>query len=475
MEEYKTKLIFVWIISICGCILVFLSPPLSVPDEHTHFLNAYSLSEMNFWPDKDENTLVVGKYIPKYIVDFTQKYRENYAMRLEEGYSFSESYFDSWLPVNDIDREPIFWASDLVAINPLGYIVSAIGIKIVSIFCHIGGGGFDTAYNLMLAGRLSNLLFYVLVGYWAINITPCLKKTMMLVLGMPMSIYLAASLSYDAILIPVSMLFFAEFMKLYIGNENSEVNVKDMITIAFCVLFLVSVKIVCAPFILLLLLIPRVKFKSLKQYIISIGIVVAVGIIALLPVLISKILVQGINEITNPNVLAQKEYLYKHIFLIPTIIGNTFIQYSNFYLSGFVGKLGQLDTNFPILYIGIFWVVLLIMVAIESCNIRGIDWKLRLATPIIILIIISGMFIKMYTSYTPLVEEPFGKTVSGIQGRYFIPVFCYLFIILFNNFGKRVPFKIANKISPILKNITLFFIVQNCLLTILIVLVRYWH
>ena len=161
--------------------------------------------------------------------------------------------------------------------------------------------------------------------------------------------------------------------------------------------------------------------------------------------------------------------------MIPTIIGNTFIQYSNFYLSGFVGKLGQLDTNFPILYIGIFWVVLLIMVAIESCNIRGIDWKLRLATPIIILIIISGMFIKMYTSHTPLVEEPFGKTVSGIQGRYFIPVFCYLFIILFNNFGKRVPFKIANKISPILKNITLFFIVQNCLLTILIVLVRYWH
>ena len=49
---------------------------------------------MNYFADVDENITGVGKYVPRYISEFAQKYRENYAMRLEEGYSFSESYFE---------------------------------------------------------------------------------------------------------------------------------------------------------------------------------------------------------------------------------------------------------------------------------------------------------------------------------------------------------------------------------------------
>lgn len=474
MEEQRIRQIFVWMISICGFILVFLTPPFAVPDEHAHFINAYCASEMNFFTDVDENITGVGKYVPQYIAEFAQKYRENYATRLDDGYSFSESYFDSWLPVSDNGRGLVFWQSGLVTINPNAYAIAGLGMKIESTFCKMCGGGFDTAYNLMLAGRLANLLFYVLICYWAVCITPCLKRTMMLVMGMPMSIFLGASLSYDAILIPVAMLFFAEIMKLYMDTDDSSIEVKDMVIVALCVFFLVAVKKVCAPFICLLLLVPRAKFKSLKQYIISIGIVVAVGMIAIMPEIISGIVTQEIPETINPNIVAQKEYLFSNLQLIPKIIIDTFKAYSNFYLTGFVGKLGQLDTNFPILYIGIFWIVLLFVAITESCSVKKIDWKVRVATPIVIGIIIIGIFLSMYISHTPTVEEPFGQTVSGVQGRYFIPIFCFLFVVIFNNLKSKISMKIVAEGSKIINNITVFSIIMNSMLTVMIILLRYW-
>lgn len=474
MEEHKIRQIFIWVVSICGFILVFLTPPFTVPDEHTHFINAYCTSELNFFADVDENTFAVGKNVPQYISEYTQKYRENYAMKLNDGYSFAESYFDSWVPVTDAGEELVFWQSELVTINPFSYIVSGFGMKIVSIFCKMCGGGFDTAYNLMLAGRFANLLFYVLVCYRAVCITPCLRKTIMLVSAMPMSIFLGASLSYDAILIPTAMLFFAEIMKLYMDTEDASIDVKDIVVVGFCVFFLVAVKKVCAPFICLLLLVPKAKFKSLKQYIISMVVVVIIGTVAIFPEIISAIVTQGIPKTVNPNVLAQKEYLYHNLHLIPKIIIDTFKSYSNFYLTGFVGKLGLLDTNFPILYIGIFWVVLLFIAITESCNVKKIDWKVRVATPVIIVFILAILFTRMYVSHTPIVEEPFGQTISGVQGRYFIPIFCFLFVVIFNNLKSRIPTKIVAEGSKLINNITVFSIIMNCLLTVMIILLRYW-
>lgn len=475
MEEQKLRCFYTWIISICGFIIVFLIPPLAAPDEHTHFLNTYCFSQFEFGVCLNDNASQVGKYIPKYIDEFAKKYYCNYAMDLEDGYSFAQGYFDSWITVNDTDRELVFWEGN--DINPLAYIFSGLGMKFVSLFCDMCGGGYDTAYNLMLAGRLANLFFYVFVGSWAIRITPCLKKTMMLVLGMPMSIFLGASLSYDAILIPVTMLFFAEFMYLYMKTDSMSVNIIDIFTIALCVLFLVSIKKVCAPFICLLLLLPKTKFKSLKQYLISIGVVIIIGIVALLPEIIlhnSTTILENVKMV-DTNTLTQKEFLYQNLQLIPVIIGNTFKEYSNFYLSGFVGKLGQLDTNFPILYIGMFWVVLLLVTIVESCNVKEkVNWKIKVATLVVVIVILAEMFIKMYISWTPYVREPFGLVVDGVQGRYFIPMYCFWFIILFNNLGNRLPIKIIFWEEKIINNVTLFSTIINCALTVIIILLRYW-
>lgn len=475
MKEQKLKQIFIWIVAISGFILVFLTPPLAVPDENTHFINAYCTSRLNLFPDVNPENGAIGKYLPKYIAVFTEKYCEKYSGRLKEGYSFTENYFDSWLPVSQEDREAVFWQNDLVTINPWSYVVSGIGMRITSIICTVTGGGFDNAYNLLIAGRMFNLIFYVLIGYWAISISPCLKKVMMLLLSMPISLFLGASLSYDALLIPVSMLLFAELMRLFIDFEQNKVNRRDMFIVFFCTLFLTAIKTAYAPFLILLILVPIKKYKSFKQYGISIGVVGIAGCIGLIiPKILTMFAMKNSVQTTNPNIIIQKEYLLQHICEFPSIICNTFIKYSNFYLSSFVAKLGQLDTNFPIIYIGVLVVILTIVTLYECCNVGKIDWKIKSGAVVTTLIVIIGIFVAMYITWTPRVEKPCGQTVSGVQGRYFIPVFCFASVLIFNNIGNKIPDKINSVICHIAEHITIFFVILNCLLTVLFLLLRYW-
>ena len=473
MKEQRLRQIFIWIVAISGFILVFLSPPLAVPDENTHFINAYCTSRLNLFPDVNPENGVIGKYLPQYIATFA--YRANYAGKLDEGYSFSENYFDSWLPVKDEERVPVFCENNLVTINPWSYVVSGCGMRIASVVCSITGGGFDNAYNLMIAGRMANLLFYILVGYWAVSVTPCLKKTMMLLMSMPISLFLAASLSYDAILIPVSMLLFAELMKLFMGAEQDKVTKKDILTVAFCTLFLTAVKMAYAPFLGLLLLVPIKKFKTTKQYISAIGIVGAMGFIGLvIPKMVSAFATKNAIRVENANIAIQRKYLMQHIYMFPKIILNTFEKYRNFYTSSFVAKLGQLDTNFPIIYIGLFIMILWVVILYECSNVTKIKWTVRLGAILAVCIVIVGLNAAMYITWTPLVEEPCGDFVSGTQGRYFIPIFCFGLIPIFNNLWNKIPKGVNKKVSFYIENITLFFIGINSILTILFLLLRYW-
>lgn len=475
MDDLKLRKIFIWVICVMGLLSIMLTPPLAVPDENAHFLNAYSFSQGDLWAEADESKTVIGKYFPNYILDFMEKYKDSFAGDLKKKYSFKKNFYESWKVISEDEREEKFYVSDLTSITPWAYIFSGLAMKLMSATWRIMGAGYDNAYNFMIAGRFGNFLFYVIVSYIAVSITPCLRKTMMLLLSMPMTLFLGASLSYDAVLIPVTFLFFAELMRLILNKEEQSVAVKDMIIIAICTFFLAAIKMAYAPFIVLLLFIPMKKFKSKKQYFTSIGIVIGAGVLGIIfPKVLHYISTGGVVSATHPNILIQQEYLYGNLYETPKIIGRTLINYANFYISSFVGKIGTLDTNLPIPYICMFLMVLIIVALCESCTIEKISWKFRLTTFLSLMVVMTGMFMVMYVQWTPLVEEPMGGTVNGLQGRYFIPVFCFGFIVLFNNLGEKVPLKIREKTNIILQNVSSFWIIVNPCVTVLLLVLRYW-
>ena len=184
---------FIWIAAIFGMLLVFLTPPMTVPDEAAHFINAYAVSKGHLFADvKDDK---IGVEMPKVFADFINKYG-SVAQDSNHRYSFSDYQSESWQK-QDM-TEVVFYPANRM-VNPIGYLISGLGIAIGNILFL----NFNLPYNLFLFGRMFNLAFYILVTYWAIKKTPRFKRTMTITALMPMSIFLAASFSYDAVIIPV--------------------------------------------------------------------------------------------------------------------------------------------------------------------------------------------------------------------------------------------------------------------------------
>ena len=145
-----------------------------------------------------------------------------------------------------------------------------------------------------------------------------------------------------------------------------------------------------------------------------------------------------------------------------------------FYIESFYGKLGQLDTNFMLPIAVGFYILLGIILLGEICSITDkISWKIRIADGILAGISFGGIFLMMYLTWTPLVLEVGGSIVSGVQGRYLIPLFLFLCVPFLNGILEK-----DNDWCKKIKKIGILFseilVIQSGILTCLLLLIRYW-
>lgn len=469
-DEAQTKKLiytFVALAIIFGILILILTPPFCSPDENTHYLNMCRIVDGNLFLDVVDGQ--AGNYITVAQSTFYDTFYGRYdGMHTSEKYNFWELYVQdhSETMVND---ELIFRPFHLSNINPLAYMVQASGASITSNVL-----GLSNPMSMLIGAKLFTLAFYIAVIALAIKKTPVLKRTMLLIALMPMSIYQGASISYDAILIPASMLLFAYSMRLVLSSEDYRVKGEDIAGICFSCVFLFSTKIAYAPLILILLAISIKKFGSLKKYFACIGAVATIGIVFyLVPLIINNALIGGCTNIgTSELVAQQKEYLMSNPFKVFPILFNTAGEYSIFWRNGFFGILGNLDTNFPQIFIILYYFVLFITATIELCTIPKFSWLARalsIAGPIIFYI---GTVIAMYVSWTPLVIGVGGDVSTGTQGRYFIPVFLFAIMIFANPLLTR--FKHIDKVVRVKTGIVCFIPLVYLILTALILVLRFW-
>lgn len=470
-KEWSSEKIFLLLATIVGGILIFLTPPMCTPDENTHFLNAYSISQGDVFPEVVDGQ--IGRYIKKSVVDFVNANNAKYVGNLSEKYNFSDFYYNSWL--QDNSNEIVFYSNGAtMGINPIGYLCSALGMLIGRGLTNILGSGYDTPYNLLIFGRISNLIFYLCVGFLAIKLAPCLKRTMMLLLLLPMSLALGSSLSYDAILISICALFVSNTMKILLSSDEYRINKTDILITGLCTFFMFGVKLVYAPLVLLLFCIPRKKFDTNKKYVQSITLIAIIIVIAyIIPNIMLNLSRDGIQLITDERILMQKEYLWSNTGDIPRIIIDTLKNNIGFYTIGFFGILGQLDTNFPIPLLLLIMLLFILVVLSELFTIKGVKKSQRIVSLLITIVIIVGMHYQIYITWTPLVSDVGTTIISGVQGRYFLPMFCFAIIPFMNNLGNRKS-KWSGYIEKnkfILSNL---LSVITSISTVLLVLLRFW-
>ncbi len=416
--------VFVVIAIPAATIFAFITPPLQVPDEGSHFLRSNEIAEFNIF-----NQVKTG---PASIVKLDSTFGHLHFLAGEKT-SMAEikSHFGDKL--SSEKRAPTSSPG-----YTLPYLPQALGVFIGKIF--------DVSpLGLMYFGRIFNLLISILIMFFAIRIIPQFKWIFLLLALMPKTLFLFGSLSYDSFTISLSFLTIAVFFH-YAFDCARNLTLKDLGLIALLVLLLLFCK---PPYFILGLLfffIPRQKFGNLYKYImISIGVAAfALVIFKAGPAVVSYFSASNsgrpatIAELSasSPDLplfrpADQVKIIMNDIPAYLSLIVRSGFNYERSYiLDSFVGLLGWIDVELP----NMLTVSYLVLILLSALVLSGKNVTLGMMKKTLIFMLVVATFIAVETAMYVYATAPGRDRVFGVQGRYFIPMAPLFFMLFYNRY-----------------------------------------
>ena len=465
MEKFSIEKKYLYIALIFGILFVFIVPPFQSPDEDSHFKKAYQVSKGKLYPEVKKN--VIGNYFPTEMLNYI-KTKTKYIGNRDKKYKYSEMVLDQYTKLNYEERK--FTSYSTVSVTPIAYLVPATGI----IFSKICAKIFDlesvnTAYMLYFA-RFFSIIFMSFIMYLSIKITPVFKRTFAVFGLIPMVIFLGSVISYDSLLISLTTLALSIILKITYDDKLKKVPNNYIITLILIGVVLLNVKGLYFLLYILLFLIPVKKVGNIKKMtriaLIIILSILAITLVIKIPFLLLPKIKTDVNYASKQlDFVIHNPIKYSGI-LIDNIINQRFFQ-----LSSIVGVFGLIDTYNPFVII-CFTYIWLIMVSISDgvCDKVKINGKFKILLIIYILFIIISVYSAMYINWTPAINgHKIGEAdISGVQGRYFLPILLPILLLFSNKKIKRYSF-----IEKIRNNIFMPCIVI-LLVSTMTILFRYW-
>lgn len=465
MSDDKIHITFAYIALIFGVLFIFLTAPFHSPDEDSHFKKAYVLARGDFFPTVEDN--VEGYYLPvdmvKYIYDKISKISDR-----EWRYTYQEFYEDNFLAV-DYSEQKVFDFATKNALS-IAYIPSVIGIVLAKISGRIFLGGTPSVVYMLYFARFFSLLFYTVVTAIAIKKTPVLKKTMSVIALLPMSVFLGSMVTYDNFLIPICFLTVATILNLAY-NDEKKFELKHLIFFMIVGFILIRIKTVYFAILLLLFLIPKEKFKDNKKFkylLLSLLGIIGIYIVTKIPGLLTAKSAGG-AVIPNEQVAFIKENPLRAVGII---ISNIYSQKS-VRLVEMIGILGLIDTYLPRVVILVL-MGLLVLVPLSELSLSKIkiNRDFKIVGLFIFIATIIGIYTAMYVSWTPQILGAGGTEVTGVQGRYYLPIII-LPLMIFSN-KKLQENKIIKKIMEFILEYYMLISAIGLMVSALVLLFRFW-
>jgi uncharacterized membrane protein len=425
--------VFLFVTIVFGFIMVVVTPPFKVPDEINHFYRAWQVSTGTFSSQKLEQRL--GGFIPKSFDKLSQEFYP-YTLNPYNRISPKEIYSTRLIDLNLNDT--IFKDFPNTALySAILYFPQALGISV----------GYHVNLNplwLVYLGRLCNLIIYIIIGYFIIKLVPFKKWFFVVLMTLPMTISIHASLSADTILNELCFLWIAYVLKLSLDERIKRVDYKHFIALILLAILIGMSKLVYVPILLILLLIPSAKFVNIKFRIVTLISVITIGLGTALiqkSVVDSKYIPYSEYNKTyrDQTILKEGVDINKQIDFITSnkketlsIFAKSFSNEFSLMTSSYIGLLGWGDINLPKWFIYMMYLIIFSLVIVNwedeskyKLSFIGRSWLGLIVLALLVLIMLS-----QYLSWD-LVGE---NKVYPLQGRYFISVFPLFFLIFSNLF-----------------------------------------
>lgn len=389
----------------CAMPLVFLTPPFQVPDEPQHFYRAYQISEGRLRAEVENK--IAGSRLPSSLINLSGDFLGSRAIHTERSiikrpWSVLPDGFA--IPLQPEIREFIDF-SGAASYSPIPYIPQSLAIAV--------GRMFDAGpLALLYLARLANVTVAILLVSLAVRRSSFNKAGFMAVVLLPMTVYLFASISPDAMVIGSAFLFTALSLQAH-ANKKWE-NIDVLMAIA-CATIFCSIKIVYAPLILISLFSIHTNENRMK----AVGITAAMIVI---PISVTFIWLHTVASLIVPvrigtSVAGQLHHVVADPLSFFSAISHAFIA-NKFYFFMTIGLLGWLTLKLPAIsyVLPILAFCIAVMPVAQARAARASSTLLWWG-----LLVLSSMGLIMLALY--LYWTPVGAAVvEGVQGRYFIPI-----------------------------------------------------
>lgn len=467
MLKIRPEKFFIYCALIFGILLITIIPPFQSPDEDSHFKKAYVVSRGQLFPTSRNGT--VGYEIPVNMVEYINE-KLTYMGDRDKKYTYSEEIVDDKLPKDY--SEVIFQNFSTAEVTPVAYIAPAVGIIFSKITTKLIGMDNISVVIMLHFARAFSLLLYTCLVCLAIKITPILKKTFCVIGLLPMSLALAVAISYDSILIAISLLSTALIFKLIFDEKVKKISYKYFIAFGIIVFILLSIKTIYITVLIPMIFIPKEKYGGkTKEIIKCFGIMIAIAIGLYM---INKIPLMNLQRnAVESNSGEQLKYIITNpISYLKTLMKTMFFN-RNYYFSGMIGLFGLLDTYIPTIYIILYGLGALgvIISDFSMCPVK-FNWKYKSVAVLGSIATICAAFTGLYVLWTSMELGVGAETITGVQGRYFIPIIPLAIIILSNSLLKKNK-TIKTIMEKILTN-SYFVPVMALMITLVIIFERYW-
>lgn len=398
LNRLSPQAVFLLIAGLFGCAAALITPPLQVPDEPNHWMRVYQLSQGR-WLAADH-----GGEIPISISETINAF---------EPLRFSPAAKTSPGAIEREFHRPLSRAVTRFFPFPNTALYSLVPYAPQALAMLVARKLNWPPIALLYAGRLGTLLGYLVIGWFAVRITPILQWPACMILTSPMGLFLAGALSADAITIAMAFLATALVLRCVISIERLHATTLWALTLVMIAVTLC--KSAYMPLSLFVLAIDRKKWgDGGRRWILPAAIIGASLAVFLVWSMLSK--PQQVRE-AGGDPAQQLHWIEHHPAAYAGIFCRSLVAQSPGLVYSSVGILGWLDTPLlpGLVHLYLFYLVWLSLAYDPPIT---LGMQPRMLAAIALLGCVALIVTANYLVWNKIGQAP----IAGLQGRYFLPV-----------------------------------------------------